>query len=468
MSIPISTNTALPKFRQLYRIWRQRIVSGQVKPGERLPSTRVLAQELGLSRTTILSAFDQLVAEGYAETRPGAGTYATAIGKIELVSPSSKATPTPKAPHDLRPRPFAPGQPDMRLFPYRDWARILNRAARTHTDAMTSIGDAFGDRLLREQIATHLSEWRGLSADPEQIIVTAGSGEALELSIRTLTRPGKTIAFEDPGYLPMRHFASSLGMNSMWLDIDADGACLPDPDMPSPSLIVLTPSHQFPLGGAMPGPRRLAFVNAARQKGGWIIEDDFDSEFRYSGQPIRALAGMEGASRVVYVGSFSKVFSSGLRIGYLVVPRDTIDAFQQTLSRFASRASVLPQRPLAMFLHEGLFHRHIRRVRRSYAERYQVMTDLLATLPMQNLSFQKSGAGMQIALHIANCNDQTLATKAQSRGLACLPLTSFSARTDGPTGLLLGFCGFTPEEIRKNFPTLQSLIETQLNPPSRC
>ncbi|PJK30789.1 PLP-dependent aminotransferase family protein [Minwuia thermotolerans] len=449
-----------PLAAQVYDALRALIADGRLKPGAALPASRPFAAELGVSRATVVAAYDQLVAEGYAEGRRGSGVYVGDIGVVP--APAAATAPSERRrPQAARSRPvaFDPGVPDMRAFPYRAWGRTVARTARATPEALVQETEAFGDPDLRTEIARHLAEWRGVEARPEQIIVTAGAGDALEIAIRTLAGPGDTVGLEDPGYLPLREFVLGLGLRPLWLDVDAEGAA-PPPAADPPRLGILTPSHQFPLGGAMPTSRRFAFLNFAEATGAWLVEDDFDSEFRYAGRPIPALASLDRGGRVIYVGSLSKVFSMGLRLGYMVAPEALLPAFRDTLERRSRpKASAALQRPLAAFMAEGEFHRHIRRMRRIYAERYRAFLGLLAASVGGRFAWEESQAGMQIALRLEEgADDAALSRLAAEAGVRCPPLSRYRARPGGPRGLLLGFCACEPAEMAGGFARLEQVL----------
>lgn len=463
LAFRIDRDHSAPVFAQLYEAIRERISDGALSEGDRLPSSRTLATELGLSRSTVNAAYDQLTAEGYVEGRRGAGFFVCPTGDVELQTPSrGQASPPPPAGGQPRPRVFQPGHPDMRQFPHRMWARHVSRIARTAPEALVECRDPFGDLELRRAISDHIAEWRGVSAPAERIVVTAGSGDALEICIRALAAEGGRVGLEDPGYLRLRHFVESLGLDPVWLDVDASGAAPPDANGRPVDLAVLTPSHQFPLGGAMTPARRTAFLNWAEATGAWIVEDDYDSEFRYSGRPIPAMTGIDDGKRTIYVGSFSKVFSDSLRLGYLAAPEALADAIRTTIGRFGVRASVAGQRPLASFMASGEFYRHIRRVRRIYNDRRKALVDGLDRHFDGLGQFEDHKAGMLTTFRLPkHVDDLTIAAEAAKAGMAPLALSSFHARPGGARGLILGFCAFTPEEIETATPRLAEIVRRQ-------
>lgn len=442
--IPTMTETTAPLFQQVYGRFRDRIIAGDIAPGDRLPASRALAEQLGVSRATVVAAYEQLSAEGFVEGRRGSGLYVCAIGEVERPVRTFQPKAAPLASTPLQAQPFEPGRPDMRLFPYRQWARAMGRAARNSPEALVTSAHRFGDPVLRQALANHLAEWRGITARADQILITAGSGDALEICIRALGAAGDGVALEDPGYLPIRRFVESLGLHPVWMPVGEAGAALPDA---SARIAMLTPSCQFPLGGAMPTAQRIAFLNWADAHESWIIEDDYDSEYRYAGRPIPALASLDRAGRSLYIGSFSKVFSDALRLGYLVIPEPLIDRFTETLRRFGVKASVAAQRALGTFIDDGEFYRHIRRTRRIYGERRATFLGLIGEKFGADAEYSDHQAGMQIALRLPNiADDIALADAAVAAGVRCMPLSGFSAMGTGPKGLLLGFCAFSEAE----------------------
>ncbi len=486
LSIALDRDAAQPLFRQLYEALRQLILNGRLARSARLPASRAFAAELGVSRATVTLAYDQLIAEGYLESRRGSGVYVCDLPHLEIRSPAhmraprdqrpssdhpslSPTSPPPNSQPPSQPQPFAPGLPDMRLFPYKEWGRCVARAARTTPAALIDGSEPFGDWHLRAALARHLAEWRAIDVSPEQIIITAGAGDALELTIRSTTQKGDIIALENPGYPPLRRFALSLGLVPHWLAVDHEGAVLPDlvPNQRPPRLTVLTPSHQFPLGGTMGTARRAAFVALAQHTGSWIIEDDFDSEFRYTGRPIPALAGLEdntggASSRVIYIGSLAKIFSKGLRLGFLVVPHNLIDQFSSTLLSYGHKASLAAQRPLANFITEGLFHRHIRRMRRIYGARRRAFLNLLQDELGPHLTPIPSPAGLQIAVALPqDWQDLAVSDAAKAQGLNCPALSRYYTPAEQATaspGLLMGFSAFSEDEMRAPMTRLAKLI----------
>ena len=458
LAFAIDRSTKVPVFEQICAEIRARIIAGTLGQGVALPPTRVFATELGVSRSTIVTAYEQLVAEGYLEAKPGSGFRVCAMGEVELAEPKPAVSAPVTETGPRAPRAFEPSQPDMRLFPHTQWAKTVSRVCRTNPQAMLTGGGSFGNLDLRRAIARHVSDWRGIEASPSQIIITAGATDGLENCMRTLLAQGDRIGIEDPGYQPIRVFAQAMGLRPRMLALDDAGAEVPKgPDMPQ--VVVLTPSHQYPLGGAMTPNRRLDYIHWAQQTNGWIIEDDYDSEFRYAGRPIPAMAGFDQISRTIYIGSFSKIFSNTLRLGYLIVPEPLLPDFRATLRRFGVRASYMPQQALAEFIDSGEFYRHLRRVRRVYGERRKYLVDRLTAEFSQWGQVADHQAGMQIVFHLhGGISDRDIAVRAAALGLTSEALSAFCMEPDKYSGLVLGFCGFTIDELGTALDTLKQVF----------
>jgi GntR family transcriptional regulator/MocR family aminotransferase len=462
----LSRDSGIPLFTQVSDLVRQGIVDGELQQDYRLPPSRSLAIELGVSRTTVVVAYDQLAAEGYIEGRRGSGFFVCPTGQIELNRNNSKPVAA-KSVASVSPgsrKQVHPGFPDLRLFPYRQWARCLSRVARLTPEALVIADDSFGDIQLRQSIARYLSDWRGLQTSAEQILITAGSIDALEICVRTLAGSGEYVGLENPGYQPLRNIVQSLGMKPVWLSMGDRGIEVPKlkKSEVTPSLTILTPSHQFPLGGAMSPLRRTEFLHWAEQTDSWIIEDDYDSEFRYAGSPIQALAGFDNTGRTIYVGTFSKIFSVGLRLGFLVAPLSLVPKFSKTLEGFGVKAATTSQRALASFMDSGEFYRHIRRVRRIYAERRKFLLNILQEKLGDIVTFDDHAAGMQLLARLpAGYDDQAIAEAAGREGVVTSSLSAHYAQGEAQNGLLLGFCGFTEAEIESNISIIEKIIKAK-------
>ncbi len=448
----LSPDDPAPRYAQIGDGLRKQITEGQLPPGTRLPASRALAQDLGVARSTVVTAYDQLVAEGYLEAIQGAGIF---VCDIAPISPLSAPSPTRSTTFTPRSGLLAPGAPDPGIFPVQPWARCVARVARNTPSALVHQDDPFGDPDLRREIAAYAGRWRGITATADQVMVTSGASAGLELAMELLVSDGH-LALETPGYVPTQRFAKARGWHVHWMPVGSQGAALPV--MPS-QVTVLTPSHQFPLGGSLPVPVRQAFLQAAADCDGWIVEDDFDSEFRYAGQPVPAMAALDRDGRCIYVGTFSKTFSHALRLGYLILPPGLVSRFRNYLTHPTSSAPVTAQRPLAEFMASGQYDRHIRRARRIYAQRYSAAADALQRWPAELGSFQRHEAGMQIAFHLPHSQpDRALAAAARSAGFAIRPLSDNDPKGTAQ-GVLIGFCQSKPEEIAGQIEALGRIIQ---------
>lgn len=440
-----------PRYMQLYLSLRHQIAEGTLATGYRLPASRALAKDLGLARSTVVTAYDQLVAEGYIEARQGAGMFVCDVSPM-LRHEASKVAARPVPPRTSLV--LAPGLPDPDVFPLRSWARALARVARNTPEALVEQGDRFGNWALRQQIARYAETWRGVRASADQVLMTSGATEALELALDLLVQEG-SVALEDPGYQPAWRYCQRRGWDCLELPVERKGVSAPKH---MAEVTILTPSHQFPLGGALPLASRQKFLAAAIARNGWIIEDDFDSEFRYSGQPIPAMAALNHQGRCIYVGTFSKTFSHAVRLGYLILPEGLVDRFRDGLAHRGGGAALTAQQALADFMEEGLYDMHIRRARRTYAERYAAITDCLARWPDHLGYFERHAAGMKIAFHLSpEFKDRKVAEAARQQGFGVRPLSDYS--TSQPTnGLLIGFCQSPPDMLPSQTAQLREII----------
>ncbi|MDQ3820338.1 MAG: PLP-dependent aminotransferase family protein, partial [Acidobacteriota bacterium] len=374
---------------QLYEQVRRAIISRELAAGVRLPSTRDLVEQLGLSRNTIVNAFERLASEGYLDSRVGSGIYVAhlpAAGNLLITRALSSGTVSNERPRITRPiaaltkvsvnpdypsskvRPFRPCQPAVDQFPLRSWNRARSYALRFQSKELMQEGDVAGLPRLRAALATYLSDARGVKCEPDQIIITAGAQEALSLIAESLADRGDSVCIEDPGYLGARAAFIRAGLKLIPTPVDAEGLRIPSRRQ-TPRLIYTTPSRQFPLGVTMTLSRRLALLEFARAGGAWIIEDDYDSEFRYTGRPAPSLQGLDQDSRVIYVGSFSKVLFGSLRLGYIVAPHALVKAICKLKEVEYGSSPVIEQATAAVFIEEGYFSTHVRRMRRLYRER---------------------------------------------------------------------------------------------------
>jgi GntR family transcriptional regulator/MocR family aminotransferase len=468
--------------QQLYDGLREAILLGRLAPATRLPPTRMLARELGTARNTVVAAFERLIAEGYLQARVGDGTRVAALppeallhvrrvrhpalprGRAPRLSRRGRALTSVRRPApDAQRRAFQPGLPEFDELPLDTWARLLARRARTAT--RNSLGYAHGTGLpaLREAIAAYLGPARGVACDPAQIIVVAGAQAGLDLMARLLLDPDDAVWVEEPGYLGARGAFTGAGVRLVPVPVDGDGldvaagtrAC------PAARLAYVTPSHQYPLGVTMSLARRLALLDWAARAGAWILEDDYDSEYRYSGRPVAAMQGIDPSGRVVYLGTFSKTLFPALRTGYLVVPPALIDACTAAIRQTGHTVPAAVQAALADFLAEGHLAAHIRRMRALYGARQQRLLAQLARRLAGALEARSAEAGMQIAARLlVDVDDAALSTAALANGVIAPPLSLYHLGPVLHRGLLLGYAGVPEREIDRGVEQIARAVES--------
>jgi GntR family transcriptional regulator/MocR family aminotransferase len=453
LSLALDRRAKLPLHVQLAEGFRRLILGGRIAPGARLPSTRALAAEYGIARATAVLAVEQLAAEGFVTARRGSGLYASVAlpeGNLQPIRPLGHAAPTPAAP----PAPWQPFQieaTDPSLFPRQALGRHLQRHWRLDAAGLLAPQDGFGLFALRTALAEHLRAWRGITAEPAQIIITSGFFDGLDIIATAAFTPGDAVLIEEPGFPPLRHALQRLGLRPALGLADQAGL---DPAGLDQALrgVFMAPSRHYPLGGTLSLSRRLAFLEWAERAGAFLVEDDYDGEYRYAGAPLPALMSLDRAARVIYVGSFSKVLSRSMRLGYVVLPGPLVAPARVHLARRGLAASILPQAALAEFIVSGDFAAHIRRTRRVYGRRLAAMQEALAPLAPY-LTPEPTDAGLHLVASLGprlkgRVTDQEIAAAAASEGLHLAPLSPLYAGPPRAQGLLLGFAGFSEATIQ--------------------
>ena len=471
-TLVLDQHACVPLYRQLYQALRQAILAGRLSPGTRLPSSRELAAELGVSRNTIVNAFEQLLAEGYVEGKIGAGTYVARTLPDELFHAPGSA-PRNAAPSEAgrsiskrgqrllagpalqptrrgEPRAFQPGVPALDAFPFGLWRQLLTKHWRRPSRDVLSYNHPAGYPPLRAAIAAYLGAARAVQCVPEQVIVINGAQQGLDLAARLLLDPGDAAWIEEPGYPGARGAFLAAGASLVPVPVDREGldVAVGEARRPDARLVYVSPSHQYPLGVTMSLTRRLALLAWAQRAAAWIIEDDYDSEYRYAGHPLASLQGLDTAHRVIYLGTFSKVLFPALRLGYLVVPPDLVDAFTGLRSLVDRHSPILEQAVLADFLAEGHFARHIRRMRVLYAERQGYLLEAARCKLAGLLEIEASEAGMHLPGWLSETVDDVLASqRAASAGIDAPPLSAYCIRPHHRGALLLGYANCSQQEI---------------------
>jgi len=472
---------------RIYRQLRDAVVEGRLRRGERLPATRELAERLQVSRSTVSTAYERLTAEGYLHARVGAGTFvayagAGARGGTDAGADAGTGAPDPRARrgggaarpapawrdlHDplwTEPRPiaydFSVGSPDPALFPLDTWRTYVAAELRGGLVRAGLYGDPAGVERLREGIARHLGLARSVEASAADVVVTSGAQQAFDLIARVLLRPGDTVAVEDPGYPPVRQLFEMAGARVVPVPVDAHG--LRVDLLPPARLVYVTPSHQFPLGGVLPLERRAALLDWADRHDAVVIEDDYDSEYRFGARPLDPLQRLDAAGRVVYVGTFSKTMLPALRLGFVVAPAGLVPALRHAKRLTDWHNDVVTQRAMARFLDAGGFARHVRQATRVYEERHRVLVDAAREL-LPGFELVPSAAGLHLALlapagtAAAGIDTRRIADRAAVAGVAVQPVSRFRVGA-GDDGILLGFGGIPAGQIPDGLRTLAQAV----------
>jgi GntR family transcriptional regulator / MocR family aminotransferase len=480
--INLDSEAATPLHRQLYEELRQAILSGRLIPGQRLPSTRSLSQSLCISRTTITQSYAQLECEGYLQSTRGSGTFVCKQLPDDLVNTApiesshhtgNLAIPLSAYGHSVNDLVlpadnygeinFGYGRPALDKFPILLWRQLLSRHCRLQKEVLSYTSDSQGYRPLREAIACYISQSRAVKCSAEQIIIVNGSQQALDLITRLLINRGDWIALEDPGYLAARRAFLAQGACLFPVPVDSDGVIVSQITtgiVPNIKLVYVTPSHQFPTGTLLSLPRRLELLAWAQKSGAMIIEDDYDSEYRYGERPIPALQGLDHSNSVIYVGTFSKVLFPALRLGYLVVPQHLVSVFTRAKWLSDRQSALLEQHALTDFINEGHLARHIRRMRSLYHQRRQVLVQSLVSHFGEKVTILGENAGMHLMIKLqSSLSDVEIVAQAARLGVGIRP-TSPNYLKSSPGGeFILGYAELDPQQIQQGISRLAQIWE---------
>ncbi|KLV64239.1 PLP-dependent aminotransferase family protein [Citrobacter murliniae] len=465
--------------RRLYAAICSCILEGNLKPATRMPPSRDLASELALSRNTVLRVYEQLQAEGYISARTSSGTFVTdsVLDNLNLRTDREPTSPTQEDHTSLSARclellgyasasprqwgAFIPGVPDVQYFPHRTLKKIQDRLARRLRPEFLTYDATGGVSELKEALADYLRTARGVRCSPEQILITEGIHQALDLVTRTLCDPGDNVWIEEPGYWGIKNILRINAVNFSAIPVDEQGMVPPGASEVAPKLIFVTPSHQYPLGSVMSLSRRRQLLFRARETRSWIVEDDYDSEFRFSGQPIPSLQGLEEESPVIYIGTFSKTLYPALRLGYVVLPKALATPLKKVHTDLYRGGHLLIQAALAEFIKEGYYAAHIRKMRQLYSRRRHMLVELITRMLGEHyLGSFNSNAGLHLILQLpADSDDVAIARLANAEGLLVRPLSRYYISEEKRRGLLLGFASIEEHEMASAFSRLAGIIK---------
>jgi GntR family transcriptional regulator/MocR family aminotransferase len=474
-----------PLHKQIYDGFRAAILLGNLRPGQRVPSSRSLGIDLKVSRLPVLQAYGQLMAEGYFESRAGAGTFVAESLPESLTTCEAAAQQVPSIASGPRPvarrseilpeyrRPlwsvgwgaFSVHQPAFDHFPFSIWSKLLSRHSQSPRLSAIHNVDSLGSEVFREAICEYLRTSRAVRCDPSQVMIVSGSQQALDITARVLLEKGSGVWMEEPGYWLARKAFAGVGCRLQPVPVDEDGLIVTEgiDRFPDARAAYVTPSHQYPLGATMSATRRIELLNWAQRAGSWIIEDDYDSEYRFDCAPISSLQGLDGNNRVVYIGTFSKVLFPSLRLGYLVIPRDLVAHFSAVRYAMDIFPPYLYQEVITDFMREGHFARHIRKMRLLYGERRSALVASLHQYLETRVNLRGAQAGMHLAVTLSgDFSDLEIATRAAEKGLWLWPLSPSYLDKPAHQGLILGF-GNTPAE---EMPRMVSQLCAFLKPHS--
>ena len=500
--ITLDSNDVLPLHRQLYEELRRLILSGRLVPGQRLPSTRGLAKSLLISRATVTQSYDQLLSEGYLQTIIGSGTYvcdrlpddllAAAVPKVTAAEVPAKPsvqlsayganllttdyltqTGDTNSSNQKALISFKYGLPALDEIPLKQWRQLLSRRCRiTNREMFEYASDSQGYQPLREAIARYLVQSRAVQCEANQVIIVSGSQQALDLIARVFIEQGDEVAIENPGYLGARRIFLANGARLLPIPVDKSGVVverLSDYNAAKIKLIYVTPSHQFPTGAVLSLARRLELLAWATQVGAMIIEDDYDSEFRYEGRPIPALQGLDRGNSVIYVGTFSKVLFPALRIGYLVVPKTLVPVLTHAKRLTDRQSALLEQQVLTDFINEGYLERHIRRMRNLYDRRRQTLMDALVRHLGQRVTILGENAGIHLMVRLhTHLSDKEIVAKAAQQGVELVNAQRYYIEGAGKCEFVIGYSDLTEAKITEGICRLaQVLVEPTVSLSSK-
>lgn len=476
LDLRIDRALELPMYLQICQRFKTAIEQGHLHAGDRVPAVRALATELNLARGTVEMAYRILTDEGYLQVRGAAGTIVSpSLPQPAVLKPQAALPETMAAvlDHDGKaPKPLQLGLPALDAFPRKVWNRLVGQRLRSSEPMRLGYPHPAGYDQLRERIATYLGVSRGVACLPEQVFITTGLRNTLELTLSSLSTSGDAFWFEDPGYILARPFLQNAAVKLVPVPVDENGLMVDEGKRLSPyaKFAMVTPSHQSPLGVTLSLERRMALLEWASSAGSWIIEDDYDSEFRYQGRPLPALKSLDRNDRVIYAGTFSKVMFPGLRLAYAVAPLSAVARFQAVSSNLNAGCPYLFQASVADFMAEGHFSRHLKKMRLLYAERRAVTQRVFQQILGDRIRIDLQPGGLHMLAQLADHeNDVLIDERARAAGLAMHPLSRWYIDARPRQGLLMGFANVTDErEAMRLAKTLKEVMSSQrIQSPTR-
>ena len=487
LAVTLDEASEIPLHRQLNKELRRSILSGRLSPGHRLPSTRALARSLGVSRTTVTQCYEDLISEGYLQAALGSGTFICQrlpeeLLKAEPIKRSSKLTAATKQPLRLSAYgnrvldslpleraakeasiSFKDWRPAFDMLPLRQWRRLVSRHSRTGHQAMFDYAeDSFGFESLRKAIAGYLARSRAVRCEPSQVFICSGAQRAVDLVTRVLVDPGDMVAMEDPGYLGARQIFVAQGAKLLPVQVDESGIVVEQLKAITTAkikLVYVSPSHQFPTGALLSLSRRLELLDWAIRQNAFVIEDDYDSEYRYGGRPVPALQGLDKNERVIYVGTFSKVLFPALRLGYVVVPQSLVEVLAHAKWLVDRQSPLIEQHALTDFINEGHLEHHIRRMRTLYDGRRKTLAKALATYLGKRASILGDNAGMHLMARLTTeFDDNELIARAAQTGLEIISARPYYLQSQYRGEFIFGYSNLSERKIREGIRRLSAVV----------
>lgn len=474
---------ARPLYKSLYDALKARITSQRVRGGTALPPSRKMAEALGVSRNTVVQALDMLIADGFLESRPGGGVFVTSEldgfdvqgsalekdGAVHLPPINARAQKWLAVDRNLRDgsnaQVFAPGKPALDEFPFDIWARLLSRRWRLSGARLAMAEESKGDLALRQHIAGHLSSTRGGSYDPDTILIVSGAQQGLDLIARVLWEDGDVIATDDPAFSGISGVLAGAGVNHLALPVDDEGMCVDlIPNETKVKSFLLTPSRNYPLGVTMSLSRRLELLKAARRHQAWVVEDDYDCDFRFDGPPLSSLQSIDPDARVIYVGSFSRIIFPALRLGFIVAPKSLVGALEAAKAFSDGHTSIIHQAALADFFADGYFGSHLRRMKKLYAKRRRYLIDLIEDNLSEFVRVAPSDGGLHICVLLKNStNDAAISAQLLIHNITVRPLSRFYKGPKKCYGFVMGFAGYSEQELGDAISALKKILRDAKN-----